>query len=68
MRILEFYKDEENFYIVSEYCAGGDLFERLKETAFTEKEVAAVMHDVLTGISYLHKNGIVHRYFLFENI
>ncbi len=61
MRILEFYKDEENFYIVSEYCPGGDLFERLKGAAFTERDVANVLHAVLSGLNYMHKNGIVHR-------
>lgn len=27
LKIYEFYQDDTNFYIVSEYCDGGELFD-----------------------------------------
>jgi Serine/threonine protein kinase len=61
MKISEFYRDDKYFYIVSEYCAGGDLFDKIKESTFNEKEAGIIMQQILSGINYLHKNGIVHR-------
>jgi serine/threonine protein kinase len=43
MRIYEFFREEDFFYIVSEYCAGGDLMDRIKQGSFDEKETARIM-------------------------
>lgn len=43
MRIYEFFKEEHFFYIVSEYCAGGDLMDRIKQGSFEEKETARII-------------------------
>ena len=61
MKVLEFYKDKNFFYIVSEYCGGGDLYERMKSTNFSESRAAKVMYQILSGVNYLHSHGIVHR-------
>ncbi len=61
MKVLEFYKDNHFFYIVSEYCGGGDLFERMKNTTFSETKAAKVMSQILQGVNYLHLHGVVHR-------
>ena len=29
VKLFEFFEDEENFYIITEYCNGGQLFERI---------------------------------------
>lgn len=29
LKIFEFYKDENYYYVVSEYCSGGELFDRI---------------------------------------
>jgi len=61
MKVLEFYKDKNFFYIVSEYCGGGDLFERMKSSTFSESRAAKVMCQILQGVNYLHIHGVVHR-------
>jgi len=68
MKVLEFYKDKNFFYIVSEYCGGGDLFERMKNTTFSETKAAKVMCQILQGVNYLHIHGVVHRDLKPENI
>lgn len=62
MRIYEFYDDAKHFYIVSELCSGGELFEQISERGqFTEKEAAQVMKQILSAIVYSHSNNVVHR-------
>lgn len=57
------------FYIVTEYCDGGQLFEAVKKTKyFTEGHVAHVMTQILSVVNYLEKKGIVHRDLKPENI
>jgi len=68
MKVLEFYKDRNFFYIVSEFCGGGDLFERMKHSTFSETRAAKVMCQILQGVNYLHLHGIVHRDLKPENI
>ena len=31
LKIYEFYQDERSFYIVSELCSGGELFDKIIE-------------------------------------
>ena len=63
MQIYEFYDDSKNFYIVSEICSGGELFDKISEQGiFTEKEAAVIIKQILSAVFYSHKNNIVHRY------
>jgi serine/threonine protein kinase len=53
-------------YMVYEYCNGGDLNQFLKEyyninkKSIGEKEIKKILKDLLTALTYLHKNKIVH--------
>ena len=63
MQVYEFYEDSTIFYIVSEYCSGGELFDYLtKKVIFSEKEASHIMKQILSAICYSHDNNIVHRY------
>ena len=63
MKVFEFFQDDEYFYIVSEYCHGGELFDKISNmTDFSEKFAAETMKQILSAISYCHHNNIVHRY------
>ena len=62
MQIFEFFSDNKNYYIVSEICPGGELFEKISEQgAFTEKAASEIIKQILSAISYSHINNIVHR-------
>ena len=63
MQIYEFYQDSKNFYIVSELCSGGELFDMISERgSLNEKDTATIIRQVLSALSYSHQNNIVHRY------
>lgn len=69
MQIYEFYDDTSNFYIVSEFCPGGELFDCITDKGiFTEKEACSLMKQILSGICYSHENKVVHRDLKPENI
>ena len=69
MQIFEVFQDQSSFYIVSEYCKGGELFDILSQKgSLSEKDTAHIMKQVLSAISYSHKNNIVHRDLKPENI
>jgi calcium-dependent protein kinase len=69
MQIFEFYEDKKNFYIITELCEGGELFDQIVEKgSFTESEAAWVMKQLMSAINYIHTNNIVHRDLKPENI
>ncbi len=69
MQIFEFYEDKKNFYIITEFCEGGELFDKVVEKgSFSEEEAANVMNQLISAINYIHLNKIVHRDLKPENI
>ena len=68
-RFYEFFEDHLNYYIIMEYCQGGDLFRKITEvTKFEESQAAEIMSQILSGVNYLHSKGILHRDLKLANI
>lgn len=68
-RIYEFFEDSDNFYIILEFCKGGDLFDKIVEMQqFSENQAAWIMYQILSGLTYLHSMKIIHRDIKPENI
>ncbi|GAM23575.1 hypothetical protein SAMD00019534_067500 [Acytostelium subglobosum LB1] len=57
------YLKDNNLMIVMEYCDGGSVLDIMSmcERKLTERQIAAVLYDVLQGLVYLHSNKILHR-------
>jgi serine/threonine protein kinase len=69
IKVFEFYDSNNDFYIISELCEGGELFNRIiKLKKFTEKLAADVMKQLLSAVLFCHKNQIIHRDLKPENI
>ncbi|XP_077316194.1 myosin light chain kinase, smooth muscle-like isoform X3 [Lithobates pipiens] len=56
--------------LVMEYIAGGELFERIVADDFDHTEITSVqyMSQIITGVGYMHTQGIVHLDLKPENI
>ncbi|ORX71895.1 Pkinase-domain-containing protein, partial [Linderina pennispora] len=64
----DYFETPHNMYLVTELCTGGELFERIcQEAAFTEQDAARIMRQIVSGVEFLHANGVVHRDLKTEN-
>ncbi|KAA8498252.1 Calcium-dependent protein kinase 1 [Porphyridium purpureum] len=63
-----FIEDDENWYLVTEYLAGLDLFEEACKRSFPEKEILLIAKQIFEVLAYLHANGIAHRDVKLENV
>lgn len=62
-RIYELDQDNKNYYLVTEYCAGGLLLDTLASMrSFSEYEAAVIMKQILSAIAYCHGKGLAHMY------
>ena len=67
VKIYEFYISDNHYYIITEYCKGGELFSYIKNK-YTERQLAVLFYQVFSGLWYLHENKILHRDIKLENI
>ena len=49
IKIFEFYIKNDNYYLITEYCSGGELFELVNNTVFTETQVAYIMYQLFSA-------------------
>ena len=68
IKIYEFYSDEKNYYLITEYCPGGDLFTQTKNENLSEVQVSNIIYQILLALNNLHKMKIMHRDLKPENI
>jgi len=62
VQLLDFYEEPHCFYLVMEYMAGGDVFERIVNLkAYTEEDARNLSVDLLSAIRSIHAKGIAHR-------
>ena len=62
IKIYEFYQDDKNYYLITELCSGGELYDRIiKMKNFSEAKAAQLMKQVLSAVTYCHNRKIVHR-------
>ena len=69
MKIYEFYEDEKNYYIISEFCDQGDLLGKMNKLhSMTELVVRFLMRQVLDAVAYLHNRKVLHGDIKMENL
>ena len=69
IKLFDCYQDKSYYYMVEEYCSGGDLFDYIqKEKFFTERKAGTIFNQLLSAVNHLHKKRIVHRDLKPENI
>ena len=70
IQLYEVFENLDYFYIIMEYCPGGDLFSYLEDRNFHLPEPLACkfMHKMCAAIYYIHSYGIAHRDLKPENV
>lgn len=67
VKIFEFYNTPTTYFIITEYCKGGELYGYLN-IQYSEHQLAVLFYQVFSGLCYLHENNIIHRDLKLENI
>lgn len=69
LQLIEYFEEEDRFYVVFEKMEGGTLFETIERRRhLTEQEASLVIRDIATALHFLHQKGIAHRDMKPENI
>jgi calcium-dependent protein kinase len=55
VKLYEVFEDQVKFYVVTEICRGGELFDEIMRREFlSEKDSAIIMRQVLEAVIYCH--------------
>lgn len=75
IQLKEVHEDEKYLHIITEWCTGGDLFDRISakrntiELHYSEDHAAAIIYSLLDALNYCHEvEAIVHRDIKPENV
>ena len=68
------FNDQSNYFnIVTKFCEGGDIYSKIQKQKevndyFNEEQILNWFVQILLGLNYIHKNGIIHRDIKPQNI
>ena len=69
MKLYEFYVDNDNFYIISEFFDQGDLFTKIEKLGTMNQIVVKfIMDQIFNAVAYLHSKGVLHGDIKLENV
>ena len=74
VKFIQVKKTKKHYYIVMEYCNGGELEKALEKyqlkygKPFSEEIVQYLMRQIISAFKYMHGNQIMHRDIKLENI
>ena len=67
--VFDIIEDDENYYIVMEYCKCGELFDYIVDHQHLEEDEAAIFfYQLINGVEYIHSLGVAHRDLKPENL
>jgi len=69
VQLFDIYETANDLFLVLEFIPGGELFDQIVERgSYSEHDAAALVRQILEGIDYMHKHGVVHRDLKPENL
>ena len=69
VQLIELLKDENNYYVILEYCPKGDLFSHIiKNKKIAEPEAKYIFKQILQALKYIQFMNVSHRDLKPENI
>ena len=70
VKLFEYFSDKDKYFLITEYCRGGDLFDLIKKKKrFSELSAAYIMYQIFHALIYCHNtHNLIHRDIKPENI
>ena len=74
VKFIQVKKTKNHYYIVMEYCNGGELEKALEKyqikygKPFSEEIVQYLMRQIISAFKYMHGNNVMHRDIKLENM
>ncbi|KAF6306904.1 polo like kinase 4 [Rhinolophus ferrumequinum] len=70
LELYNYFEDNNYVYLVLEMCHNGEMnrFLKNRRKPFSENEARQFMHQIITGMLYLHSHGILHRDLTLSNL
>lgn len=69
VQLHDFFEDDLNYYLITDFCSGGELYNYIIEKKQIDEPTAAVIFkQIVVAVSYCHSYGIAHRDLKPENI
>ena len=69
LKCYEIFEDNWKFYVAMDFCAGGELFDKIIQLKkFSEVQAAEIIFQILSALAYCHSKGVTHRDLKPENI
>ena len=69
IKMFEFYVDDNNYYLVNEFCSEGDLNEKMHKIKFVSEYICKLlMFQIFNAVRYLHSKKVIHGDLKLENI
>ena len=71
VKLFEYFSDSEKYYLITEYCKGGDLSDLIikKKKKLSEESAAYIMYQIFRALIYCHNtHHLIHRDIKPENI
>ncbi|XP_029446126.1 serine/threonine-protein kinase PLK4 isoform X1 [Rhinatrema bivittatum] len=70
LELYNYFEDSNYVYLILEMCHNGEMSRCLKnrKNPFSEEEARHFMHQIVTGMLYLHSHGILHRDLTLSNL
>ena len=67
--VYEIIEDINDYYIITEYCKNGELFDYIvKKEKLSEEEASIFFYQLINGVEHIHSKKIAHRDLKPENL
>jgi serine/threonine-protein kinase len=61
-RLLDYFEEDTNFYLVQEYIEGETLKQEYERRGkFNEIEIRKIIAEILPALGFIHQHGVIHR-------
>lgn len=58
--LVDYFETLNNLYLVTDLALGGELYDRIcTKGSYFEADAANIIHQVLSGVAYLHENDVI---------